>query len=148
MSVRRKRLLSLAATGLWVWFIFARSARTAEDSGAESAVILELLQRVVPSLTDTIVRKMAHFTEYFILGALLYLDWRLLGHGPVLLALGLSAGLACVDELLIQANTAGRSGELRDILLDSAGAATALGFCLLLSHWKGRCVDGASGKEN
>ena len=143
MSVRWKRLLGLTVTGLWVLFIFARSALTAEESSAESAVILELLQRAIPFMTDIVVRKLAHFTEYFILGGLLYLDLRLLGRGSVLLIPGLAAGIACVDELLIQANTAGRSGELRDVLLDTAGAAAAVGLCILLRQRKGRRSNGA-----
>ena len=147
LSVRWKRLLGLAVTGLWVWFIFARSARTAEESSAESAMILELLRKLIPFLTDTVLRKLAHFTEYFILGGLLYMDWRIWNRGSVLAVLSLAAGIACVDELIIQANTAGRSGELWDILLDTAGAAAAVGILLLLRRRKERRAHGDGRKE-
>ena len=147
MTIRRKRWISLTITVLWIAFIFARSAKPAAESGAESAALLELLCRFFPALTDHAVRKAAHFTEYFILGALFFADWRLLRCGPVLLLLGLGAAVACVDEFIIQTHTPGRSGELRDVLLDTAGVATAVGLCLLFRRRKERRSRGRDGKE-
>ena len=147
MSLRWKRLLALMATGLWLWFIFARSAQTAEESGKESGAILELFRVLIPSATDIFVRKLAHFTEYFVLGGLAYWDWRLLGLGPWVLPLVFCAGAACMDELVIQVGTPGRSGELRDVLLDTLGAAAAIGLCRLLRWGKERRTLGKNGKE-
>ena len=138
MSLGWKRGIALGITGLWIWVIFARSGQTAEESSAESAVILELLRRVIPVLTVTIVRKAAHFTGYFMLGSLLWKDRRLIGRGPVLLLLGIGCAVALVDELLIQAHTPGRSGELRDVLIDTAGVAAAIGLCALVGRRKER----------
>jgi VanZ family protein len=128
---RWKLWLSLAATVLWLWFIYARSAKTAEASDTESGSILELLVRILPFLTMRAVRKLAHFTEYFILGGLLYADWRLLGRGGVLLPLGAGLVFAAADEIL-QTYVPGRSGQVSDVLLDLAGVAAAVGALLLL----------------
>ena len=99
--------------------------KPAEQSSQESDAVLALVQRVLPSAGVYFVRKAAHFAEYFVLGALVggccALRWR-----PVLLwpLLG-CAGVAALDEFL-QTFYEGRSGELRDVLLDSLGALCAL----------------------
>lgn len=142
MSERWKCSVTLLATGLWIWFIFARSAKTANESIAESAAFSAFLIRLFPWLTHHAIRKLAHFSEYFILGGFLFADWRMLRSGLVLLPFGFGAAVACVDEFLIQRNTSGRSGELRDVLLDSVGVAVAVGICLLLFKRKGRASVG------
>ncbi len=148
MSIRWKRVLALLVTAFWIWFIFARSAKPATESGAESAVLLQYLQRFLPGLTDHLVRKLAHFTEYFLLGSLLFLDCRLLGRGAFLLPLGCGAAVACADELIIQANTPGRSAEIWDVLLDTLGVAAAIGLCLLLRRRKERRIREKTGTES
>lgn len=140
MKPKWKLIAALIATALWLWFIFARSARSAELSRQESGAVLEWLRKLLPFLTVLTVytvRKLAHFTEYFILGALLWNDWRLLRRGPILLPLGFSLLAASADELL-QTRFPGRSGEVRDVLLDFAGAAAAILLCLLLSRIRRR----------
>ncbi len=136
MGGRRWRLgAALLATGLWLWFIYARSAKTAELSDQESGVLLELLVKIFPFLTMHLIRKLAHFTEYLILGALLYLDWRLIGRGPLLLVPGLGLLAAAADEYL-QTFVPGRSGEMKDVLLDCSGVLTAVCLALLLRRGK------------
>lgn len=147
MSIRWKRALALLATGLWIAFIFARSAQPADASVAESAAFHEFLVRLFPWMTDHFVRKLAHFTEYAILGALLHADFRLLGRGSVLLPFGLGVAVACFDEFVIQVHTLGRSGELRDVLLDSFGAATAISIAFLLRRREGGATHGRTEKE-
>ncbi len=147
MTIRRKRWIMLTITAIWIAFIFMRSAKPAEESSVESAVFLDVLRQIVPSLTDHVVRKLAHFTEYYILGSLLWLDGRLLKWRTVALPVVIGAVVAFVDELLIQTHTPGRSGELRDVLLDTAGVMTAVGFCLLHRWRKEKAAHGRAGKE-
>ena len=68
------------------------------------------------------VRKLAHFVEYAILGAL---AWR--ADRRLLVALGFAMAVAVVDETQ-QAFTMFRTGSPFDVLLDCAGAATGLAF--------------------
>ena len=128
-------LLALAATGLWLWFIYARSAQPAELSHLESEGVLELLLRLFPFLTLHFVRKLAHFVEYFILGGLLYLDWSLLGKPSLLPAAGTGLLAAAGDEFL-QTFVPGRSGEVADVLLDLFGVVVGAGLLLLLRKRK------------
>ena len=137
MKTKWKLIAALTATALWLCFIYSRSAQPASVSHEESTLVLDLLQKISPGLTLLIVRKLAHFTEYFILGGLLYLDWRLLGRGRVLLPLAAGLIAAAADETL-QTFVPGRSGEVRDVMLDFAGVAAAVGVLLLLRRRRER----------
>ena len=104
---RAMRVLLLAALIVWTLFIFARSLRSADDSTAESAFFLGLIRRIIPSVSMHFVRKLAHFTEFFMLGCLSSaLFSRLFGNRkkPALTGAAVSAcyGLAAAvtDELL------------------------------------------------
>ena len=128
-----KLALSLTVTVLWLWFIYSRSLQNAEASDAESGALLGLLEQFLPFLDMYLVRKLAHFTEYFILGSLLFLDWRLLGRGSLWLPLAAGLLFAASDELL-QTRVPGRSGQLSDVLLDFCGAALAVCLLYLFNH--------------
>ena len=110
---------------LWVVFIFARSLKSADESTIESAWVLDLVRKVFPSITMHAVRKMAHFTEFFILGALLFLAWRRAGKGRIILSAGLCLAAAIADELL-QTLSPGRSCQISDILLDFCGSLAGI----------------------
>lgn len=79
------------------------------------------------------IRKAAHFMSYFIIGGATYL-----GLEPRIRNVGISAvvawlsatGYAALDEYH-QLLTGGRSALFEDVILDSVGAATAIGICLL-----------------
>ena len=135
MGKRWKLCLALGATALWLWFIYARSAQPAELSHLESEGVLELLIRFFPFLDIYIVRKLAHFTEFFILGGLLYLDWSLLGKPSLLRAAATGLLAAAADEYL-QTFIPGRSGQLSDVLLDMLGVIVGAGLVLLLRRRK------------
>ena len=128
-----KLALSLLATLLWLCFIYARSAQPASVSHAESSAFLAPLSKLFPFLTMRIVRKLAHFVEYAALGSLLWLDWRLLGRGRWFLPLAAGLVFAAADELL-QTRIPGRSGELKDVLLDFSGVCAAFCAAALLNR--------------
>ena len=81
------------------------------------------------------IRKAAHFTEYAMLGCALTLFFaglRKTVPGAVLPALPVGVLYAATDEWH-QTFVAGRSGEFRDVLIDSAGLACGAAIaCLLL----------------
>ena len=56
---------------LWVAFIFSRSLKVAEVSSQESGRILEMVQRILPWMTHTLLRKLGHLAEYALLGLLM-----------------------------------------------------------------------------
>ena len=135
MKTRWKLLLALAATGLWLWFIYAHSLATGEESRAESRAVLEFLRRIFPFADVVMVRKSAHVFEFFVLGFLLYLDWRLLGRSTVLVPLCAGLLFAAADEIL-QTFVPARSGEVLDVLIDFCGVAAGVGAGVLLRKWK------------
>lgn len=70
------------------------------------------------------VRKMAHFSVYTCLGILLYLfmkTFEISNRKKVLISIVLAFLYACSDEIH-QLFVGGRSGEFRDVLIDSCGA--------------------------
>ena len=132
------RALLIAALILWTVFIFARSLRSAEDSTEESAFFLEFIRRFLPSVSMHFVRKLAHFTEFFILGCLSSaLFQRAFGEKkcPVVIgclaALCYSLAVAVTDELL-QLTSPGRSCQISDMLLDFSGAAAGTILLILI----------------
>ena len=96
------RYILIAADILWVAFIFARSLKAADESTAESAWVLELVRIIIPSASMHFVRKLAHFTEYFILGALLFATMQSFGAKKLAMVLAPAGCLAAAvtDELL------------------------------------------------
>jgi len=120
---------------LWAGVIFTLS--TDAFSAEHTAWFLEpTLRRIIPSLTARqfdiihhIIRKSAHFTEYFIFCLLLYRGargerkgWRWTWG---LAALFLAAGYSALDEFH-QSFVASRTASPYDSLLDSTGAFVAL----------------------
>ncbi len=126
------RYILIAADILWVAFIFARSLKAADESTAESAWVLELVRIIIPSASMHFVRKLAHFTEYFILGALLFATMQSFGAKKLAMVLAPAGCLAAaVTDELLQTLSPGRSCQLSDMLLDTAGGICGMVICAL-----------------
>lgn len=113
-------LLSLLGT---LTFIFGNSLQPATLSGAESQSVYSFLLDYFPFFTHHLVRKLAHFCEYALLGAHmafapLSLSMRD-GVGRTVSSL-FGALVALLDEG-IQLFVPGRAGMLTDALIDYAG---------------------------
>ena len=116
----------------WILFIFARSAR-------------QPLSEIVHSpLSSVFVRKLAHFTEFSVLGVLAVLLFTILRQRiprTFLYAGMLGLSVAFCDET-IQLFVPGRAGLLTDVWIDTAGvivgASLALGVRLLLRYCRAR----------
>lgn len=112
----------LAVSLLWLALIYFQSALPAPTSQAESGGILAVVQTVFPWMTNLLLRKIAHFTEYAVLGAL-FASFFARARNPILLKpLAFGAFAALGDETL-QLFVPGRSGQLSDVWLDMAGVA-------------------------
>ena len=117
-------------------FIWGNSLLPGEISGTFSDWVKELLAAFLPlgpegGMGGGLLRKLAHFTEFALLGACL--GWL---HGMVnkkaAYALAWGAAAACVDET-IQRFVPGRGPSLRDVGIDTAGVLTGL-ILLHLGH--------------
>lgn len=143
-------VISWIAVILWMALIFYFSAQPAtqskEISRGITEVVVETVERVAPNRVDDIdiqrvhhlIRKNAHFFSYLLLGILVLDALRRsggLGVGSTVFALTICILYAISDEIH-QLYVPGRSGELRDVIIDSVGAgvgiAIYLGFSKLI----------------
>lgn len=130
MNRRASRILTVCA-GAWLLVIWGQSCMPATHSGAESGALLTVVQRLLPWMTDHILRKCAHFGEYALLGVLTAAALRTGTHfsWPAALLPGTFAALC--DET-IQLFVPGRSGRIADVWLDTAGYLTGALLTLLI----------------
>ena len=134
MCAKRRILLTLAllATAAWIFFIWERSAQNAEESMEESGWVMKLVENLLPGISAHLVRKLAHVTEFLILGGLLWTDCRLLGKERTLFTLCVGLAVAGADEFH-QTFVPGRSGQLSDVLIDFFGVVLSVLLLGLLS---------------
>lgn len=138
---------------LWYGMIFSFSEQNGETSGSLSGSIAlktaQIFDKVtfghrseeeIQVLADSLqypIRKTAHFTEYAVLGCLWFLFFAALcgqgGKWQFWCCLVLVFLSAAGDEFH-QTFIPGRSGNLKDVLIDTAGGATGLLAVILLRH--------------
>ena len=131
---------------IWMLVIFWFSAQVADDSQEMSDFFVHLLDAVfsldimrneiIRDMTSFLVRKAAHMSEYAVLAILFGLTIREYKKEPWLL-LALAATYAATDEFH-QLFVPGRSGQLKDVLIDTAGGALGLGLLALILYLKRR----------
>ena len=140
-SDRNHKRVWTGITILWMIVIFVMSSRNSElssaDSGSVSFLILRLFYPGFMELPEAAkealllsisypVRKCAHATEYAILGVLLCKRLSMEKWGAALLF----AALYAVTDEVHQYFVPGRSCQITDMLIDTAGAAAGiLLFC-------------------
>lgn len=123
---------------LWMLLIFNLSSQVAEESNKLSKgvteVVVQTVEKVVPqkqldpNTFNHIVRKNAHFFAYLLLGILVINAFRRSGYRErkfFLLALVICFLYAVSDEVH-QLFVPGRGGQVKDVLLDSIGAAVGV----------------------
>lgn len=122
----RKWLVALIFASLA--FIWGQSLFSRSTSTEESLWVLSIFDSVFGEgvFTDHIVRKLAHVTEYAVLGAELYLFF---GRYRLAIAHGLFAAVA--DESLQMLSD--RSAEVKDVLIDFSGVMAGAALCFLLA---------------
>ena len=135
-------IFTLALIGC-IAFIFSNSMKIASVSTVSSGRVLTLLQAALrrlghpalaQRLTDHIVRKLAHFCEYMLEGFLLMLCMRVYSRHPLrhITVPMLGGVLPALTDETIQLFSDGRSGQVTDVWLDSAGAMTGILAALVL----------------
>ena len=108
---------------LWICVIIGFTLQTGEISSANSGRITAFIARLM-KLEETehlhlIVRKVAHFSEYTILGMLLALALKTIKMYSIYAAL-IGFSVACCDEF-IQGFVPGRGPSPKDVVIDSCG---------------------------
>ena len=133
-SARRPTYLRWAvAFGCWVAVIWGHSLIQGPQSSLESGLVVSLVCPLFElagihdlGLMTLVVRKLAHFSEYAVLGVLargLVTSLREEGIAPRLPVTVVAALVPVADECL-QLFVPGRSGQLTDVLIDLSGLVT------------------------
>ncbi len=130
MNRRASRILTVCAA-VWLLVIWGHSCLPAAQSGAESGALLVVVQDLLPWMTDHVLRKCAHFAEYAVLGALTAAALRTSAHFSRPRAL-LPGPFAALCDETIQLFVPGRSGQIADVWLDTAGYLTGALLTLLI----------------
>ena len=141
--------LTLACVGA-LTFIFYNSMQTAAQSSSASNSVTDFVQDFVRffapnswvatatgedyKILTEYIRTFAHFAEFALLGALFiwcYFSYTKNGWGGII-PLGFIYYVPIVDEA-IQVFTPGRAGEVKDILIDTAGGMFGAVFAVIVT---------------
>lgn len=124
-----KRWILYIVLGLIVFFIWDNSLQNGGTSDGFSLIFAEWLAPIADKLgfygniwaLNRIVRKLAHLTEFTILGGVLYVVLRrYIEYGTVVKTIGVGIVIASLDEF-IQLFSLGRSSQVFDVLIDTIG---------------------------
>ena len=142
-----KRWILYIVLCLIVFFIWDNSLQNGGSSDGFSLMFAEWLAPIADKLgfygniwaLNRIVRKLAHLTEFTILGGVLYVVLRhYIEYGTVVKTIGVGIVIASLDEF-IQLFSLGRSSQLSDVLIDTIGIIIGISVVKLayyISHDK------------
>lgn len=131
-----KKIISFIVLILWMIVIFSFSSADANKSTGTSDKVITTMIEIKDKITNNetpnnekeiivknssfYIRKIAHITEYLILGFLMFNLLKQYSVTKIYYAIGLSILYSCTDEFH-QLFISGRSGSIRDVLIDSIG---------------------------
>ena len=149
-NLQKRRIISWALVIVMMTVIFMFSAKTANDSEQMRMGVTRLVTKLMGitqaeagtigsslydmlSVIDHYVRKTAHFMEYALLAVLVFRALKIDVYQKI--HLFFTAWVICIiyaatDELH-QYFVPGRSCQIRDVMIDSAGALTGICICML-----------------
>lgn len=118
--------------------IFLFSNQDSTISKQQSGTIVDFIESLGSSLGEDVLtfltRKAAHILVYLVLGVLVYnlvRTYELSRRRTVLISICVALGYAAFDEIH-QLFIPGRSGELRDVLIDTTAASIGVGVYALI----------------
>ena len=131
-----KKIISFIVLILWMIVIFSFSSADANKSTGTSDKVITTMIEIKDKITNNetpnnekeiivknssfYIRKIAHITEYLILGFLTFNLLKQYSVTNIYYAIGLSILYSCTDEFH-QLFISGRSGSIRDVLIDFIG---------------------------
>lgn len=138
MTQRTRIVFKYILLILWMIVIFKMSSEVAAESSARSGAVMAEIKsldgRLFGGITTFLVRKSAHISAYFVLGILAYslmLEYHLSKKRTIQISI-LIAFLYSISDEFHQLFVTGRSGEMRDILIDTLGSALGVAVILLI----------------
>lgn len=145
-----RKIIKVMLVVLWMIMIFMLSNDTASASSKKSDGLIVRSSEVLLRRSLTVgeknkilkylvvpVRKSAHFMLYLILGFLvinLLREYMIINTKSIILTIVICFLYACSDEIH-QLFVIGRSGEIRDVIIDTFGSGTGIfSYCLIRKH--------------
>ncbi|MEK4129124.1 VanZ family protein [Solibacillus sp. FSL W8-0474] len=143
IDIKIVKVLSWGIVIFWMLFIFYLSQQPAHVSNGLSKGVTEQINKIVEVVTpwedakqaNHVVRKNAHFIIFFFLGIFVFTALKMSGMKgflSILLAFFLCMAYAVADEYH-QLFVDGRGGQLKDVLIDCAGAASGIMIASIIS---------------
>ncbi len=149
------RILLAILLVLWMAVIYFMSAQAANQSSQISGGLVEKIVEIfyrdfddldktsrdeVINLVTVIVRKSAHFLEYFILGLIAFAIALTYDKKLIILAFGVLffCVVYAISDELHQYFVPGRACRIKDVCIDSAGSISAIFILMLTSKSKKR----------
>lgn len=127
---QKKKLISWILLLAWMAFIFYMSQQTGQVSSRQSGKIVLLLSKIGIEISKDnitfIIRKSAHFTEYFILYILLFNVIKHYIHTKKIIFYSIMGVIIyAVSDELHQYFVPERSSTIKDVFIDSCGGIVA-----------------------
>lgn len=141
----KKKIIAWILVLGWLGVIFSFSNQTGVQSGELSNGLLTYLLHlfhlnIQPEVVSFVFRKLAHFTEYFILGILLlhlFSQYSISKRNKIIFTILLGASYAASDEFH-QMFIAGRSPQIFDVFVDTCGVCTSCVLYWIIQKVKNR----------
>ena len=138
--MNRKKILAWSCFLFWLLLIFLFSSQSGADSSQLSGGIIEFLEDLthIPlsnEICSFMIRKLAHFTEYMVLGILTMNLWKQYGklNKKQLFVIILFCVFYAITDEFHQMFIENRSGNLWDMTIDSLGSLFGIVSYLLFS---------------
>lgn len=137
MQETKKKIINTILTLIWMILIFTMSSFNATESSNQSNFIVDIISNIINinniELLSLIIRKLAHFTEYFILGIFVYNavnSYNKKTYSAIIICI-----LYAISDEIHQIFVPGRSCQILDILIDSIGSITGIHITILLNKY-------------
>jgi len=124
-----KNKINIILVIIWMFIIFMMSSYDGNESSNQSGMIVNFIANLLNidniNVLSLIIRKMAHFTEYLILGLLVVNMINNYNNKSILISIIICIIYATSDEIH-QLFVPGRSCQLLDILIDTIGSVIGI----------------------
>lgn len=141
-----KKIKYFIPTILLMILIFYMSSRTADISSSQSSFFVDILQDILRfdnkyyETIETVFRKFCHFSEYALLSLTIYWGLKKNRITNYYYPIVITCLYAITDEFH-QLFVAGRSGEIRDVIIDTSGAVFMMLIVYILCRVTKKRID-------
>ena len=133
-----KKHINILLVLIWMAFIFTMSSFNATESSNQSNFIVNIIVNIFNinniELLSFIIRKLAHFTEYLILGILTYnliKSYNKKAYIAIFICI-----LYAINDEIHQYFVPGRSCQILDMTIDSIGSITGIYLLKQINKYK------------